>query len=157
MRFLFVVLLIVLQAPSAIAAESVTVLEPITSVVANRDRLRELCVVDGRYDACTRFIAFRIDGSCVPDGQKWRIDASASFRPFILLWNLRSLSHEQEHVGDLRRSVGGLMAGLGSIAFESRDGCAARLTAEQGAFGDTLRTFATASNLERHPSLRPRR
>ena len=157
MRFLFVVLLIVPQALTAIAAEPVTVLEPIASVIHNRERLRELCAAAGNYDACTRFVAFRLEGSCAPDGDRWRIEASASFRPFILLWNLRSLSHEQEHIGDLRRSVGALVAGLQATAYESRETCAARLATEERAFGDTLRLLAEESNLARHPTLRARR
>jgi hypothetical protein len=130
---------------------SVTVETPITSLVGNRAQLREWCAAAGNYDACTRFVAFRVEGACVREDDTWRIDATATFRPYIILWNLRSLSHEQEHIEDVRRSVSALVTGVESAEFETEERCAARLLEERERFGGAMREFAAASNAMRHP------
>jgi hypothetical protein len=136
------------------AAQPVTVEDPIVSIVPTHDRLVEWCAASGAYDACTRFVAYRIEGECAGSGRSWTIDATASFRPFILLRNLHSLTHEKAHIEDLRTAVGIHMIGLRSLQFESHETCAARLVEEQRIFADRMRLFAEASNLQRHSSLR---
>jgi hypothetical protein len=133
---------------------SVTVETPITSLVGNRVQLREWCAAAGNYDACTRFVAYRVEGGCVREDDTWRIDAAATFRPYIFLWNLRSLSHEQEHIEDVRRDVIALVVGLESHRFAGEEACRSRLLSEQRDFGAKMRMFAESSNLARHASLR---
>ncbi len=130
----------------------VTVEEPLLRVVPTIDHLRQWCAAEGSYDACTQFIAYRLEARCVPDGQQgWSMDAAARFRPWIFLYNLRQLSHEREHIGDVQRSAEELVAGLEHLRFASAEECEARALTERAAFGAAMRNFATASNAKRHP------
>src|SRR6476659_3980613 len=81
---------------------AVVVAKPLLKVMNNVQRLREVCTSDGDFDACTRFVAFRLNAVCARAGDGWSIEASATFRPWIFLYNMGSLSHEQLHIDDIR-------------------------------------------------------
>src|SRR4051812_13096070 len=72
----------------AVASDRVTVAAPLLNVVTNMQRLRSVCSSDADFDACTRFVAFRLSASCQPTGDRWSMDATATFRPWIFLQNL---------------------------------------------------------------------
>jgi hypothetical protein len=147
---------IVLHCPDA-AAESdgnVRVLPPMTKIVSSLAELHAACAGRGRYDACTRMIAYRLEASCISDGTGWRMDATATFRPWIILKNLQSLSHEHEHVEDIRRSAELHVLGIEDLRFDSVEGCRARSLSESAGFPRLMAVFASDSNLARHPSLR---
>jgi hypothetical protein len=154
MRTLILNLFIVLYCFEVAGRDRVTVENPIVSLAATAQELRELCGTEGDYDACTRFVAFRLQASCFSTDTGWRATASATFRPFILLRNMRSLSHEQLHIGDLRRSVETLLIFLEETPFASEASCRSSVSAESAAFGSSMRQFALESNEARHPSLR---
>lgn len=142
--------LILLHCLTASGGERVNVEQPVVTLAPTAERLRDWCGAEGSYDACTRFVAFRLQASCV-DG---RIEATATFRPWIILRNNRSLAHEHDHIGDVRRSVEVFLTGLASRRFASDAECRAAVLEEREGFGDTMRGYALASNLERHPILR---
>lgn len=142
---------ILLHCFAALGGQRVNVEQPMMTVAPTTDRLREWCGAGGSYDACTRFVAFRLEASCTAEG---RITASARFRPWIILRNHQSLAHEHDHIGDVRRAVEVFLTGLESLETGSAEECRARVLAETASFGDTLRGYALASNLERHPILR---
>lgn len=54
----------------------------------------------------------------------------------------------------MRRAVEVFLTGLESLEFSSSAACEAKVLAETTSFGDTLRGYALASNIERHPILR---
>lgn len=147
---------ILLQCPVAAAAEgdNVVVLAPLTKATASIRDLREACQGPGRYDACTRIVAVRLEAHCSVDGGAWTLDASATFRPFIFLHNIQRLTHEKEHIEDIRRSAERFVNGLESIRFESQGQCEARSLVEGAAFASQMGGFALESNLTRHPQLR---
>ena len=152
----FSIAVILLHCPAALADGdgNVRVLEPMTKIVTSAAELRAICGAPGKYDACTRMIAFRLEATCLPDGDAWRMDATASFRPWIVLERLQSLSHEHEHVEDIRRAAERHLLGLEELRFASFEACTARTLTENGEFGATMMRFALDSNLARHPSLR---
>jgi hypothetical protein len=149
MRWLLSILLI---CPAAFGSERVSIATPLVKLAPSDARLHEWCAAEGPYDACTRFVAFRLDAHCASDGNTWRIDASATFRPWILLRNMRSLPHEYLHIGDVRDAVEALIAALDGSAFEDESQCRARALIEQSSFESHLRAFARASNDRRHPT-----
>ncbi|HYC91204.1 MAG TPA: hypothetical protein VEO54_18435 [Thermoanaerobaculia bacterium] len=140
--------IILLHCLAAAGGERVNVGQPMMTVAPTTEHLRQRCGVEGNYDACTRFVAYRLDAACTDEG---RIAATATFRPWIILRNLHSLSHEHEHIGDVRRSVEAFLTGLESLRFSSAEECRARVLEERASFGTTMRAYALASNLERHP------
>src|SRR5687768_9744854 len=73
------------------------VADPLVRVVPTDEHLREWCGVDGRIEACTRFIAYRLETACAPAGEGWTMRAKATFRPWIFLLNLSQAAHEHEH------------------------------------------------------------
>jgi len=157
MRITCACLIILLHCLAADARDRVTVEEPITSLAASDQQLREACGAQGNYDACTRFVAFRIDASCSTSAEGWQVTgATATFRPYILLRELHSLAHEYQHVDDLRHSIDRLLIEMEEARFDSEAGCLALVAREKGAFGATMQRFALESNLSRHPSLRKR-
>ena len=158
MRVYFPVFLIVLQAVtgSGHTAETgrgtVVVETAVLRLVPTLDQLRKSCAVDGNYDACTNFIGFRLDAKCARDGESWRMSATAAFRPWIVLQNIRNLPHEQEHIGDVHRSVQRLIDSLGQIEFHDGDACRQRALEETTGFGKRMKSFAAASTARMHPS-----
>jgi len=137
-------------ASAAVAADRVTIAPPLMKVVNNMQRLRDVCPDDGKFDACTRFVAFSLTASCSRQADRWSIDASATFKPWIFLWNLGSMQHEQLHISDIRSYTETYLELLMSESFESQGACEdAALAASQG-FGLKMHEFATRSNELRH-------
>jgi hypothetical protein len=135
---------------------AVVVAKPLLKVMNNVQRLREVCTSDGDFDACTRFVAFRLNAACARTGDGWGIEASATFRPWIFLYNMGSLSHEQLHIADIRTYTERYISELGREQFSSRDVCEASALAAIGTFEQTIRGFAERSNAERHRALATR-
>ena len=137
----------------AAAAQRVVVADPFIKIVSNGQMLRDVCASDVDFDACTRFVAYRLRTSCVLTNDRWTIDASATFKPWIVLHNLHSLSHEQLHIADVRTFIERYIDSLSRDPFEQRDACeASALTASSG-FEATIRGFAVRSNALRHPNI----
>jgi hypothetical protein len=157
MRYRTAFLLALLSAlvASASAAEPAVVVQPpMIRVVQNEQLLHDVCGPDGEFDACTRFVAFRLRANCTSTGDRWSVEAFATFRPWIRLWHMASLAHEQLHIDDIRRFVERYVVELGQEQFATRDTCdAAALDATRG-FEGKMREFAERSNAERHPRLR---
>ena len=156
MQRLLMTAFILLHCLPAAGGGAVNVEEPMTTLAATNEHLRRWCGVAGSYDACTHFIAYRLQASCAAGDGAWRIRATAKFRPWIFLRNLESLAHEHEHVRDVRRSVEVFLTGLESLQFPTEGDCKAKVLSETAGFGATMRGYALASNLERHPTLRAR-
>jgi hypothetical protein len=150
MRWLLISIL--LQCFPAIGAERVSIATPVVTLV-NDAKLHELCGADGPFDACTRFAGLRLDAGCSFDGRAWRLDTSATIRPYIVLRNLHSLPHEYLHIGDVRSAVETMVRTLTSAAFASEPQCRQRALSESASFEAALRAIAHASNLARHPQL----
>ena len=156
------VFLLILLLPAAArsyepaATGFVTVADPLVRFVPTEKQLREWCGHPGDYEACTRFISFRLEATCAPagEGERWEMRAKATFRPWIFLRGATHLMHEQEHIRDVERFTAQHVAGLDAIAFRSGDDCRARSIHESARFSETMREFARRSNEERHPVLR---
>ena len=146
-------ILALLMAVPASAAERLTVATPMTSVVTNAQRLRDVCTSDADFDACTRFIAFRLTASCVPIGSQYTIEATATFKPWIFLYNLHSLPHEQLHIGDIRSYTERYLDSLANEPFSTREACEAVALAAQASFEEKMHEFARRSNEERHRAI----
>ena len=144
---------LLLLTASASAAERVVVAAPMIKVVSNPDLLRGFCSSDADFDACTRFVAFRLQTSCLANDDRWSIDASATFRPWIVLYNLHSLAHEWLHIDDIRTMTERYVDALGRETFATRDRCEASALAASTNFEQMIREFAQRSNAARHPSL----
>ena len=139
------------------SASQLTVEAPLIKVVNSRVDLRELCRLEGHYDACTAFVGFRLEASCALEGDAWKVSASARFRPWIFLDNISRLSHEHEHIADVRQSLESHLAMLEGMRFGSEAACRAKILDESAAFGTAMRDWALRSNLEHHPRLASRR
>jgi hypothetical protein len=122
--------------------------------VPTQKQLREWCGAPGDYEACTRFISFRLEATCAPAGERWEMSARATFRPWIFLRGATHLMHEHEHIRDVERFTAQHVAGLEALVFRNADDCRERSTLESARFGETMREFAGRSNDERHPVLR---
>ena len=147
---------ILLQCPGASAedVDRVRVLPPLVRLVSSPAELRALCAAEGKYDACTRMIGYRLEAACAPAGDRWTIDAAASFQPYMFMQKLRFVTHENDHVQDIRRSVERHVTGLESLHFPTAGACEARVLRERTGFESLMAAFALESNLSRHPQLR---
>lgn len=139
------VLLILLQA--------VIVQPPSTTLVASLHNLHEICG-PGAFDACTRFVAYKLDVQCVTREGAPAMNASVTFRPMIFLQNIRQLPHEMLHVEDVRHFASQYADALASVALTSDAQCHEEAMQLSAGFGDRIREFALRSNLDRHPMLR---
>ena len=154
MRSLKLGFLILLHCGALSAAELI-VRPPSTLLVPTMQHLRDHCGAAGHYDGCARFVAFRLEASCAPaDANTWSISARATYAPWIFLYNMHQLSHELEHLGDVRVTIEQHLASLEALRFESDSDCAQRSLGEAKSFEETIRAAAVKSNLTRHPQLR---
>lgn len=80
----------------------------------------------------------------------WTTEASATFRPWITLYNIRQLPHEQEHIRDMRKSVSDYLAELEGVVFTDEESCRAAALVASETFGEKLAEFAAASNQRLH-------
>ena len=136
-----------------ILLQAVIVQPPSATIVPTLQGLHEVCG-PGAFDACTLFVAYRLDVHCVTGERGAAMNASVTFKPMVLLHDIRQMPHELMHVDDVRTFAAQYVGELESRTFESDRLCeeeALRLTA---GFGDRIRGFARRSNLMRHPSLR---
>lgn len=140
---------------SALSAAELIVRRPATLLVPTMQHLRDHCGASGDYDACTRFVAYHLDASCAPaEESSWSVRANATYAPWVFLYNVRELTHELEHIDDVRDSIQQHLASLEALRFESEAECTQRGLSEQKAFEQTIRAAAIKSNLTRHPLLR---
>lgn len=139
------VLLILLQA--------VIVQPPATSIVPSLQGLHEICG-PGSFDACTLFVAYKLDVQCVTRNGAPAMNASVTFRPMVFVYNIRQLPHEMMHVEDVRHFSSQYVDTIASVPFRSDAECREESSRLIAAFGDRIREFALRSNLERHPILR---
>jgi len=151
MRRLLLAVSILLHCFAARGGERVSIATPLVTLAPSDARLHEWCAAEGKFDACTRFVGFRLDAGCSYDGRAWRMAASATFRPYIVLRNMHSLPHEYLHIGDIRQAVEALAATLGSTDYTSEPQCRQQALSEAAAFESNLRAFARKSNAMRHP------
>jgi hypothetical protein len=142
--------LFILLHSSAAFAGSVIVEPPLMRVVSTREQLHERCGAEGNFDACARFIAFRLRAQCSMRDGIWTLTGSATFRPWITLYNIRQLPHEQEHIRDVRALVASHIAELEAIAFADEQSCHIAADLAGGTFGDKMAEFAAASNQRMH-------
>lgn len=152
----FTIAFIVLQWPEPAAGDGtdVRVLPPLVRLVSSPAELRELCPAEGKYDACTRMIGYRLEAACGRADAEWTIEAAATFQPYMFMQKLRFVAHENGHVQDIRRSIELHVSGLKSLRFPTLDACEARVLQERTGFGPLMSAFALESNLRRHPQLR---
>ena len=148
-RLLFVSVIVLL--PRLAAAGALLVPPPIKELVRTEEQLMRMCAVSGTYDACTRFVAYRLEATCYETEARWSLDVSATFRPYIILYNIQQLAHEQQHISDVRRAVEQYLLHIANVPFESRGACEASAFTARETFGDRMRDFAAASNAALHP------
>ena len=154
MRHSVLVLAIVLQSACAVAAE-VVVGVPATTLVPTARHLRDRCVIEGSYDACTRFVEYRLEASCALDAEGWRVHASAMFTPAIFLYDMHQLAHEHDHIRDVETSLQQYFVAIEALRFASEADCVQRTVMERHAFEKVLRAAAKKSNAMRHPLIYP--
>jgi len=130
--------------------QAVIVQPPSATIVPTMQRLHEICGTAIDYDACTLFVAYRLDVTC--DAK--RLNASVTFRPMILLHNVRQLPHEKLHVDDVRLFASQYACELEKQVFASNEECQEESIRLAAGFGAKMREFALRSNLARHPQLR---
>jgi hypothetical protein len=135
---------------AAASGGTVIVEPPMTRLVSTLEQVHRHCAGDGKFDACAKFIAFRLEARCATRGDLWNIEASARFRPWIMLYNIRQLPHEQEHVRDMRSLVSAYLAELEAIPFASNESCQTAAITARETFGEKMAEFAAASNRRLH-------
>ena len=114
------------------------------------DRVHNACGSDREFDACTLFVAYKLEANCFYR----KIDVSVTFRPMIFLNNIQQLSHEWLHIEDIRSYAGAYVTDVEQKTFETESQCRTEAQLASDNFGATMRAFAERSNRERHPTLR---
>ena len=132
----------------------VLVAEPLLRVAASPAALAAWCGGE-RVEACTHFVAYRLNATCAPSPGGFAMRAAATFRPWIFLAGPEHLAHERDHIEDLRRSVASYAAALEALTFADAPPCQARAVQETAAFEEVMRLLARQSNEERHGKPRP--
>ena len=137
-----------------ILLQAVAVQPQTPTLVSSLQRLHDICGSGADFDACTLFVAYKLDIKCAA-GREWTtMNASVIFRPLIFLYNIRQLPHEQLHIGDVRLYASQYVDEIETLRFASTNDCEEEARRLTGGFGAKMHEFARRSNLERHPSLR---
>lgn len=149
MRSFFVALIVLLCATAGVAGP--VLVQPPMVTLTPLYRVHQACGAEGEFDACTLFVAYRLEARCFAQ----TITATVTFRPWILLHNMHQLSHEQLHIEDIRTFASAYVTDIEQISFETPSQCEDAATAASAGFGEKMREFARRSNAERHPSRSP--
>jgi hypothetical protein len=99
------------------------------------------CGNEGDFEACTRFVAYRLDAECA--GRK--LHASVTFRPVVFVFDLHQLTHEYTHVDDVRAYATEYASQIEEMTFDSDEQCRDAALSAAGRFGETMREFAGRS------------
>lgn len=109
-----------------------------------RTTLRQVCG-QGAFDACTKFVGYRLRLNCSMNGGSWNINGYAEFTPMILLLNPARFSHEQRHIVDVKESAERYLDDLGNQSFNSFSSCEEHAFNERLVFGKRMYDFAQES------------
>ncbi|HYS56378.1 MAG TPA: hypothetical protein VER58_21680 [Thermoanaerobaculia bacterium] len=82
------------------------------------------------------------------------MNASVTFKPMMLLHDIRQIPHELLHVEDVRTFASQYVDEIQSLEFQSDRECEQESLRLSSDFGVRMRGFARRSNLMRHPILR---
>ncbi|HSG63372.1 MAG TPA: hypothetical protein VLD39_00155 [Gammaproteobacteria bacterium] len=86
------------------------------------------------------------------DGE-WGMRARAGFIPVMYVAGPVWVSHEREHVRDVRDRVESYLFALSLLRFDSQQGCVERASREEGGFARLMDGFKLESNAAMHPRL----
>lgn len=144
---LFVSLADIVQAGDP--ADVVSVRQPLTRLVRRAD-IERSCGVRG-VAACTGFVGQRIACECEGAGDGWRIRARAQFIPVMILADATWVSHELEHIEDVREALEAHVERLQQRRFESWHECRIEAESHSTDFVSLMDRFKLESNARRHP------
>ncbi|MFA6957158.1 MAG: hypothetical protein WC538_14915 [Thermoanaerobaculia bacterium] len=137
----------IVQAEDSVA--DVSVRQPLMKLVA-RAEIEETCGVRGAA-ACTAFVGQRLDCTCERANSGWRLRAHAQLIPFIVVSDATWVTHEREHITDVREALTAHLATLGMRTFDSRESCDVESAREIAGFAALIDRFKLDSNAARHP------
>jgi len=109
-------------------------------------KLPELCGAGTGYDACTIFVAYRLEAVC--DGR--RASARVTFRPLIYLHDIHRLAHENYHIEDIRRLAAAYVTDIEQKEFDTESQCRSETAIRMETFGATMQGFARESKFLQH-------
>ena len=132
------------------AAKGPPITKATVALVANPVALSKICNSKEYIFACT---AFRdvFSCSCQQVLQRWQLDVSVQVTPSIYLWKPEYLSHENDHIGDIRVAVLRYVHELDERGFASLEECSAVAQRETDGFHYLMDTFKEDSSAKRHP------
>lgn len=131
-------------------AVSLTVVPSHLRIITDRAELAGLCRTARPIFACTDFVGLRLDCECRLAGEEWAVETRAQVIPFVYLWDVQQLAHEQLHIDDVRHDLTAYLQRLSARRFLSQAAC------EEGARGATadlpreLNRILRMSNIRRH-------
>ncbi len=126
---------------SAFLLAAVVIIQTPTVSLVPLQTIHNACGTAGEYDACTRFVAYRLEATCAAG----KATVTATFRPLIFLHNLHRLSHEHEHIEDMRAFAARYVTDIEQMTFESESQCRAVVTVAAEHFGEKMRDAAAES------------
>ena len=103
--------------------------------------VKAACGSDHEFEACTRFVSYRLDAHCGAE----KAEASIAFQPMIFIHDLRALSHEHVHIEDIREYAAAYVTDIEQKRFQSESQCRSELDLARKTFGATMREFAARS------------
>jgi hypothetical protein len=105
----------------------------------------------GPFPACTRFVGHQLTASCaMTTGGTFTMRVTPSYTALVYLTGADYLRHESLHIKDVDRAVARHIDRLESDRFDSQPACERAATTAAESFAAALRSFAAASNAERH-------
>jgi len=140
---------IILPSPSG---NHVLAREPMVRLV-RRAEIPQRCGKGANVEACTAFVGQRLECACAITDGAWSIQSRAQFIPVMYVAGPVWVSHEREHVRDVRERVESHLLTLSLARFATQDDCNERATREEQGFAPMMDRFKLESNAAMHPRL----
>lgn len=126
--------------------------EPMVRLV-RRPEIPKYCGKGANVEACTAFVGQRLECECAPADGDWSIRARAQVIPAMYVAGPVWVSHEREHVRDVRDRVESYLHTLALSRFDSQEDCVERASREESEFARLMDAFKLESNAAMHPRL----
>jgi hypothetical protein len=153
MKRSLILALLILSSRVIVLADSeshvVSVRQPLIKLV-NRSAVEPNCGIRG-VAACTAFVGERLDCHCEEQDGAWSIRPHAQFIPVMVISDATWVSHEREHVEDVREALEGHLEALQMRQFETSGECQRAAELEREGFRELMNRFKRESNAMRHP------
>ena len=134
----------------ALLFATIIAVQPIVRLVPNTSDLQTICKTKVKIGACTALAGEKLRCACEPDGEQWRIAATAQYVPVMYLGSMSFREHEDQHLRDIDAALKQYLEQLTAARFDKKETCDLAAADAAGRFVSMMADFKVRSNAKRH-------